>query len=119
MSSDAAIFCSGKLDLLHQRFVFLVGLDVERLVAVLADLQLLVLDVGLVLSARGLVRLGSGQHGLDLCLAAGKLGFDLGDVLRQGGDFRPQRGDLRINLLQLDEILQVGSHHTLGNLTGF
>jgi hypothetical protein len=88
-------------------------------VAVLADFLLLVLDVRFVFAAGGLIGLGGRQHGLDLRLASSEFGFNLGYMLRQGGDFCPQRGDLGIDLLQLDEILEIGSHHTLENLTGF
>src|SRR5215469_18882895 len=54
-------FLFGELDLLHQGPVFLIGFHIQRLIAVFADLLLLVLDVGFVFLARGLVGLGSGE----------------------------------------------------------
>ena len=94
-----------KLDLVHQRLVLLVGLDVQRLVAILADFLLLVLNVGFVLAAGGFVGLHGGLRGFDLGLGAGKLGLDCPTCLGSAAISACQRGNPGIDLLQVDEIL--------------
>jgi hypothetical protein len=70
----------------------------------------LVLNVGFVLAPGRIVGFAGGKGGLDFGLRAGKSGFNGGDVLGERCDFSPQRRDLRVNLLQLDQILQIGCH---------
>src|ERR1017187_7155848 len=67
----------GKLDFVVQRPVLVVGFDLQRLVAVFADLLLLVLDVGLVLAAGDLVGLHRGLGGVGVGFGTGGLGLDL------------------------------------------
>src|SRR5208282_1443855 len=66
-----ADFGLGLLDLAQERLVLLVGFDGERLVAILADLLLLVLDFGFVLAAGGVVRLDCGLNTFDSGFGAG------------------------------------------------
>src|SRR4051812_17112002 len=89
----------GEGDLMHQRFVLLVGLDVERLRFVLGDLFLMRLDVGLEISAGGLVALNGVFGVFDCGFGSGQLGLDLGDALGKGRNLLSQTGDLGVNIL--------------------
>jgi hypothetical protein len=99
---DDADFLLGKADLMHQGLVLIVGLDLERLVAVLGNLLLQRLNINFQLAAVGLVSLDSGPGALDLRLGIGQLGFDFAYTAGQGGDFVLQALNLPVGLLELD-----------------
>ena len=114
-----ADFRLGLLDLAEQRLVLLVGLDGERLVAIFADLLLLVLDVGLVLAAGTLVRLHRRLDGLDASFRRRELGLDLSHLGGKRSHLRLQCGNADIDLLQVYQLLYVRMHGTRWNLLGF
>ncbi len=102
-----------ELDLVHQRFVLVVGLDGQRLVAELGDLALQVEDVGFVLLAGGLVGFGGGLGFLEFGPGGGQLFFNRGHAFGQCRNLFPQAQDFLVRNLQLLEVFEVLQHGML------
>ena len=88
-----------ELDLVQQSFVLFVGLDGERLVAVLGDFLLLVLNRALVFTAGRFVGLDSSLGFFQDRSGSSQPFLNGGDALGQRGDFFLQTQDFPISLL--------------------
>ena len=99
-----------ELDLVQQRFVLIVGFDVERLVAVLGNFAAEIADGGVVLAAGGFVGFDGGLGLLQLSLCARQLLLDYGNALGEFGDFVLQAADFLVGLLQFQQIFYVRKH---------
>src|SRR5579863_1826641 len=99
-----------KLDLVHQSFVLFVGLYFERLVAVLGDFLLLVLNGGFVLAARGIDSLDGVLGILQSFPGSSQLLLYGSHTPGQGGDFVLQTKDLPVGILQRNQVLYVWKH---------
>ena len=99
-----------ELNLVHQRFVLLVGLHFERLVAVLGDLLLPVLDGALEGAPGRFVGLysclGFLQHGLGSRQPLLNRSHPLG----KGGNFLFKTKNLAVGALQFDQVLYFWKH---------
>ena len=89
-----------KLDFVQQGFILVVGLYVERLVAILRDLSAQVGDGSVVFAAGGFVGLDGGLSVLQLSFGARQLLFDHGYALGEFGNFILQAADFFIRILQ-------------------
>ena len=96
-----ADFLFGELDLMEERFVLIVGLDVEGLVAVLGDFALEILDGRFELLFIGFVGFGGGASLFQVGLGAGELLLDGCDTFGEFGDLLLQLADLLIRSLEL------------------
>ena len=92
-------FLLGELDFVQQRFVLFVGFYGERLVAILGDFALQVLDGAFVLSPGGFVGLDGGFGLFQSGFGAGQLFFDGGHAFGQRGDFLIEAENFAVRLL--------------------
>src|SRR5208283_2355171 len=105
-----------ELDLVQQRFVLVVGLDVEGLIAIFGDFAAEVGDRGFVLAAGGLVGLDGGLGLLHLRLRACQFLLDDGDALGKFRDLVLQTADLFVRVLQFQQIFDVRKHSALDSI---
>src|ERR1700686_4491389 len=103
-------FFLGELDLVQKCLVLIVGLDVERLVAIFGNFAAQIGDGGFVLPAGGFVGLDRSLSFFQLRLGACQFLLDHGNPLGKFGDFVLQTADFLVCILQFQQILYVGKH---------
>ncbi len=103
-------FFFGKLDLVEESLVLVVGLDVEGLIAVLGDFATEVVDCGVVLAAGGFVGLDGGLGLFELRFRACQFLLDDGDALGKFGDLVLQTADFLVGVLQAQQVFDVRKH---------
>ena len=106
----AGNFLFSELDLVQKRFVLVVGLDVERLIAIFGDFAAEVGDCGVVLAAGGFVGLDGGLRLFQLRFGACQLLLDDGNTLGKFGDLILQTADFFIRVLQFQQVFYIRKH---------
>ena len=106
----AADILLGKLDLVHQGLVLVVSFDLKRLVAVLGDFALQVLDSGFEFAASRFIGLDGGTGLLEVGPGTGQFFFNFGDALREFSNFGLKAGDFAVGLLHGNEVFNIRKH---------
>ena len=85
---------------MQQRLVLLVGLHVERLIAIFGNLPTQISDRGFILPPRSFVGFDRRARLFKACFGASQFFFDYGDALGEFGDFQLQALDFPVSTLQ-------------------